>query len=150
MNVRVGEPAILPIARFDVDGGEGSTSSLRFDAVALPLAPDGRVIEAQFSVHDRFLVVLSDDVPYEERLVFQLFDASPQLIDTLEFGGPYTPGLFRVVNTTDTPSVVFTFEGDTRYELRIHDEPRRWLSSLPGVRRRGGPFRPHHLELKTA
>lgn len=150
MNVKVGEPAIVPIARFGVDGADSSAARLRFDDSALPGAAGGRLIEAQFAVRRRFLVVLSDDVPYEERLVFLLFDASPQLVDTLEFGAPYTPGLFRVVNTTETPSVVFTFEGDVRYELQIHDEPRRWLTSLPGVRRPGGFFRPHHLELKTA
>ena len=149
MNVEVGGPAIVPITRFRVDGADGS-ASLRFDDATVPGPPGGRVIEAQFAVRGRYLVVLSDDVPYEERLVFQLFDASPDLVDTLEFGAPYTPGLFRLVNTTDTPSVVFTFEGDARYELKIHDEPRRRLTSLPGVRRTGGPFRPHHLELKTA
>ncbi len=148
MNVEVGEPAIVPISRFGVDGADGSTT-LRFDDATVSGMAGSRVIEAQFAVRGRFLVVLSDDVPFEERLVFQLFDASPALVDTLEFGAPYTPGLFRVLNTTDTPSVVFTFEGDVRYELRVHDEPRRRLTSLPGVRRRGGPFRRHHLELKT-
>ncbi|MCR9159116.1 MAG: hypothetical protein ACE37F_09660 [Nannocystaceae bacterium] len=141
----------MPIARFELDLADGGAAAkLRFDGAAVPGTADGRVIEAQFEVRGRYLVVLSDDVPYEERLVFVLFDEAPALLDSLEFGAAYTPGLFRLVNTTDAPSVVFTFEGDTRYALHIHDAPHRRLSTLPGVRRPGGPFRKHHLELKTA
>jgi len=118
-------------------------------ASGFPTCVQGRVIESQFAIGDRYLVVLSDDVPYEERLSFHLFDARARLVDALELGAPYVPGAFRLVGTHDD-GLTFTFEGERRYTLRVFDSPRRLVGSAPGVRRAGGPLRPHLLQLRTA
>lgn len=137
--------------RFAVTERTATHCSVRAGELAVPEPVEGIVLEAQFSVGEFGLLVLSDDCPYEEILHFSLLDASLRLADGLELGAPYTAGVFALTGFTDAPGITFTFDGDALYELVIHRSPRRVLRpSIRGVRRRGGWLKPRYLELRAA
>lgn len=121
----------------------------RGQAVGEPV--EGCVLEQQYAVDPgRHLLFVSDDIPYEEGLHIYLVDAAGAVLDGLEIGAPYTPGLLEDAVVSGPDQVDFSFIHKQRCRLIVHSEPAvfRQLRPITGVKRLGGAFRKRYLELQ--
>ena len=83
------------------------------------------------------LLVLDDDCPYEERLHLVLM-RNDSLIDYIEIGAMYVPGIFDPIDHRDR-ELRFRFESDAIWTLTISQTGRGLFGGLPsGARRRTG------------
>ncbi len=88
------------ISCFSVREGPRGGGNLRLDDRDLGVTVDGRRVEAQFALPDGgYLVMLSDDSPFDEGLHVYLLDADAQPVDALEAGADFTAGLLRIRDT---------------------------------------------------
>lgn len=114
---------------------------------------EGAVLEAQFEVDgaeragERFVLMLTHDCPYEERLSIYLFDAAFRTLDRVEICHIYTPGILSNV-AADRHAIEFDFIHEQRCRVRVHDKPcwRRRPFAPIGITQPGGPLRKHWLE----
>lgn len=112
---------------------------------------DGAVIEAQFDMDDgRFLLLIGDDSPYEERLQVLLFGPALEQMDSLEIGAPYAAGVVDDV-VPSKAELSFRF-AERQFTVRARKNPRFvFPGSLPsGIRRSGAPWRKRYLEISNA
>ena len=110
-----------------LDGSKGD-SRLLADGAEIGRV-EGLVLEGQYRCGPGYLVVTSDDSPFEEGLHFYLFDRTYAPLDDVSLGRMYQPGIYRdVVMASDREAVEFTFFGGDRWRLSIADRPTRtWL-----------------------
>jgi hypothetical protein len=89
----------------------------------------GSVLEAQLELDDDagFLLLLTDDRPYEETLHVVLLDHDGHEIERLELGRPYTPGLFSGMEIVAPTVLGFRFFSGLVHELEILPRPRGFL-----------------------
>lgn len=112
---------------------------------------EGLVLEGQYRCAPGFLVVTSDDSPFEERLHFYLLDRSYGRLDDVTLGRMYNPGIYRdVVVAPDRDVLEFTFFGGDRWRLSVAGQPARSWFPRPfsAVTRAGAWAAPHQLELR--
>src|SRR3954454_16917047 len=118
-----------PIARFALEpvgpGTEGvpPRSRLLFDEQPVGTTLGGTCLEAQFVAKDKYLLILSDEIPYEETLRFYLLGGSLRVVDWLELGGPYSPGVLGDLRVAAPDRLEFSFAGNNRWQLRIQEAP---------------------------
>jgi hypothetical protein len=103
--------------------GELPQSELLWRGEPLGVRVDGVTLEHQVSLDAGSLLFLTEDSPYEEGLHIYLVDEERQLVDGLELAGPYAAGLLRDVVAEDQRAVSFTFFGDDRWRVEVHDPP---------------------------
>ncbi|MEM7664802.1 MAG: hypothetical protein AAF250_03020 [Pseudomonadota bacterium] len=114
-------------------------SSITFDAAEL-------VEQYAISKIDT-LLVLDEDCPYEERLHLVLMRRD-KVIDYVEIGVMYMPGVFKPVSARDR-ELRFRFESDAVWTLTIHEAGRRVIGGLPaGASRKGRFLKKRHLFLE--
>lgn len=139
--------AIHPLGALEC--GQGPRSQVSLGQRPGP-SLEGAVLEAQFLLDDgRYLLLLSDDSPYEERIHVVLLDRDLSPLDTLEIGAPYTPGLLSGLEPQGD-RLRFRFAGAV-FILRVHTRPRRWLAGflVPGVHRGGAPWWKRYLAIEV-
>jgi hypothetical protein len=110
----------------------------------------GSRLEAQYEVSGRFLLMLTEDCPYEEGLHIYLLDGGNSILDETHMGQPYTPGILSHLEATDHDELQFAFFGNDRWKLEILQKPRRmpFKSHSPQVETRWSRlFSKHFLEL---
>lgn len=114
---------------------ESDVPRIRLHDGTATLDLEGATLETQLEVAPGYIVFVTDDCPYEERLQILLLASDLQVLEALEVGEPYTPGIFRVLAMNER-SVRFDFDGDP-YTLRVHKTPRRLRTAgSAGIRRR--------------
>ena len=127
---RLTEPPNTDAPRVELSYGGRDTGSI------VP----GALLERQYVLIDgRFLLFLTDDVPYEETLRIHLLSREFQILDGLEFGGAYVTAGLSDVTTEKADTVTFSFVHKACCRLRVDAKP-SWRSPLlltPGVRRIG-------------
>jgi hypothetical protein len=99
----------------------------------------GAVLEAQFRLDEGYLVLLTEDTPFEEALHVHYLDDALQLRDSLELSAPYTPGLLGNVRITPADELEFSFFGKTdTWTLTVLAQPARllWGNRPPVTRTR--------------
>jgi hypothetical protein len=89
--------------------------------VGEPLA--GAVLEAAVDWRGHTLVLLSDDVPYEDMLRIYLFDGEFRLLDAATLGAMYATGSFSSLRLSDPNEVWFAFIGESNWVLELLDRP---------------------------
>jgi hypothetical protein len=81
---------------------------------------DAAVLEAQFLVPpDLYLLFFTDDSPYEEGLRIVLMDHRFRLLDGLELGQWYTPGILSGLQPEGPERISFEFFPGMRMALRV-------------------------------
>lgn len=140
---------MLPIADFQVRRIREPTTDevplvqLSFREREVGDAIPGATLEQQFRLDEgRFLLFLTDDVPYEETLRIYLLSKDFRILDGLEFGGAYVTGSLENVTIKDSRTLEFSFVHKNRCRLHVH-QTARWqlpLLFMPGVSR-VGPWR---------
>lgn len=124
---------MTPIARFALRPlGEGGRAELLDGGAATGLALPGVVLEAQFAVGPGFLLLATEDVPFEEALHAVLLSPALSVLDEAELSAPYTPGVLRDLapGGAGDDSLGFAFGGAGRMRLRVLPRPRRAAGGL--------------------
>lgn len=100
---------MVPIARYSLDDPREGESMLLHDGVALQRVP-GIVLEAQYSLGSRDLVLTSQDVPYEESLAVMLLEGG-RVIDRLTLSSGPLAGIsfFSDARIEGPDTLSFTF-----------------------------------------
>lgn len=111
---------------------------------------DGALIEDQYQVDtNRFLLFITDDVPYEETLRVYLIADDAEVLDALEFGGYLANGSLEGLSVVDQRTVEFSFIHKKRCRLTVQPDSswKKPLSLTPGVSRPGG-LKKRYLDLE--
>lgn len=91
----------------------------------------GIILEDQYRLHDdQYLLVTSDDCPYEECLHLLLIDFPNATFEQIDIGQVNTPGIYKDANLVDDRTLAFSFMGDNRFSATVATAPRRSLSTL--------------------
>ena len=112
---------------------------------------DGVVLEAQFLVTGGgYLVVTSDEDPFEGCLHMCLLDDKFKKIDGMRLGVSYRPGTFRAHGHGPGESLQFSFFADEIWHLEIAPRSRLVLIRPLGPVRYTSPFyKGHRLSLRS-
>jgi hypothetical protein len=101
----------------------------------------GAILEAAIECDGRYLLFMTDDVPFEDALGIHLLDGELHVLDSAVIGGPYSTGTFSSLELSGPHTVRFRFVGDTTWSVELLPRPgfRLPLLSEPaGVRRSPG------------
>lgn len=101
----------------------------------------GTLIEAQYQLDDgRYLLFITDDVPYEETLRIFLIASNAEVLDSLEFGGYLDNGTLEDLNIVGEQTIEFNFIHKKRCRLTVESDSgwKKPLTFTPGVSRPGG------------
>jgi len=136
-------PALTPLRSFflaPVPGGENVTprSKLLFDGAATGTTVPGVVLEAQYGCDPLYLLLTTENIPYEEALHILLLDQRFRVLDHLELSHAFAPGTLTDVEQGGDGRLRFSLFGGDRWELEVLPAPRRLrLDEAPtGVRGR--------------
>lgn len=101
---------------------------------ATGLTVNGAILEAQFTVNtDTYLLMLSDDCPYEETLRVYLLNTNHKIVDSARLAYAYTSGVLRDIQVVGDNMLDFMFTGSSCYRLMIHDRPRHFWNASGGI-----------------
>jgi hypothetical protein len=84
---------------------------------------NGATLEAAVQWRDCYLLLMTNDIPYEERLSMHLLDGSFALLDTASLGAAYSTGTFAALELLEPDQVSFRFIGDTLWRVELLTEP---------------------------
>lgn len=131
-------------------------SEVRIDGHRTAEPLPGLVLEAAFECQGigdaRFLLFLTDDVPFEDFLHIHLLDASLRLIDSASLGAMYSTGSFRLVGEPAGHVLRFRFFDDDEWSLELLDAAGLRLPFVgepTGVHRRFGFSRQFRLRAEA-
>lgn len=114
---------------------ETPKSRLVFDGEPLDLVLEGIVLEGQFRCRHGYLLLTTEDVPYEEGLHMTLVDPAWRVLDQLEASLPYNPGIVKDMAVADEDELRFEFMGQV-WSLAVLPRPRRLpQGAVPAVHR---------------
>jgi hypothetical protein len=112
---------------------------------------DGAVLEAQFLVAGgEYLVVTSDEDPFEGCLHMCLFDDMFRKIDGMRVGLSYRPGVFRARGHGPGETLHFSFFAEEVWHLEIAPRSRLAFVRPLGAARYTSPFyKGHRLTIRS-
>jgi hypothetical protein len=118
------------------------------DGAGVPAAVESEILEAEQELEDgRQLVWLTEASPYEEGLHVYLLSAAGEILDEIEAGADFAPGILRI-EALGSSSVHFTFfKNDVRYRLDVAPRP-KLFRPLPTGWRYKRRFRRHFLVVR--
>ncbi|MCL4793975.1 MAG: hypothetical protein KJZ84_05400 [Bryobacteraceae bacterium] len=99
---------------------------------------DGVVLERQFRTAQGALLFLTEDCPHEEGLHIYFLNAESAVLDALELGAAYAPGILSILATPPGERIAFSFFGGDEWEVAVMPRPKFGFgpSALSGVRRK--------------
>ncbi|MBI4903113.1 MAG: hypothetical protein HY820_05720 [Acidobacteria bacterium] len=134
MDRTIGEINAFTLGEVERGDSKAPRALLIHQGSPIGLTLEGATLEAQFAFGDEFLLLLTDDCPYEESLHIYLLDRDFHTIDRLDVGQGYAAGVLREVQVTGPDTMRFLFHPGAPYELRVHPEPRHILNTSAGLR----------------
>jgi len=138
-----------PVSRFSLIENGSQARNLSFDGHRIETVVPGRVLAAQFESEGLFLLLFTDDNPYEECLHVILLDEGGNLLDTVELANPYSPGMLDGLRVSSPDSVDFGFFGNDHWRLTILKESKLHLLQSPASPVQYRPkFGRHRLDLQ--
>ena len=88
---------------------------------------EGAVLHAAIERNGRILLLLTEDIPFEEALHAVLLNSELDVLDSGTLGAMYSTGMFSDL-TLDEPNFVrFQFIGAVQWTIELLDEPRFFL-----------------------
>jgi len=102
-----------------VDDNQSPRSEIWLHEKATGQIIDGAVLEAAVNAGGRYLLFVTDDIPYEETLRIYLLNADLITLDYATLGAPYSTGAFRSFEITSHDTVHFSFIGACMWSLRV-------------------------------
>jgi hypothetical protein len=102
---------------------EGPQSEIWLSGQSTHQQVPGANLEACVQWHDKTLLLVTDDVPYEEALRIILLDQDMKMIDAAELGAPYSTGAFKDLMLLPPDALSFRFIGDTTWTVTLLAQP---------------------------
>ena len=130
-----------------------SSSHLVYRGRPTGIRVSGCVLERQFACAAGYLLMTTDDSPFEEALHVQLVSREIRFLDCLDLSHPYAAAILRDVKAVSPNQVNFSFFGGDTWKLTVLDRPRYVLPInlfSPVKRRWGRPLFRSYLELSRA
>lgn len=127
-------------------------SFLLFDGRQTGRILKGVTIEAQYRCGEAYLLLTTEDSPFEEGLHIYFLGADYEVLDEVELSHIYTPGGLENLRVTEENALEFSFFGDDVWRLTVLEQPRRGIpnSPLSFVKRAlSRAFGKQYLELKA-
>lgn len=112
----------------------------------------GIVLEKAFCIDSgRFLVVTTDDCPYEEGFHVSLIDEDGSLLETTHRVIPYTPGIVTAVYAENSDTIKIALHDGETIRITLIPEgtrnPARYIQK--GFRSSNGIFGKHYLQVDS-
>lgn len=99
---------------------ENQRSILTRDGKVLEMEVEGSILEVQLELEDgRVMIWLTDDSPYDEGLHIYLLDQRDTILDALEAGADFTPGILKIANTGENWVEFQFFSNNHSYRLEV-------------------------------
>lgn len=114
-------------------------------------ATEGRTMEGQYRCAAGYLLLLTENSPYDEGLHILLLGPDCRLRDQIQIGTTYNPGILTE-QAVEGETLAFSMFGH-RWRLRVHETARHWpgLATPRGARRPlGRLLARRHLELQRS
>lgn len=83
----------------------------------------GALLEAAVQWHDKYLLLTTDDCPFEEFLGVRLLDSQFNLLDSAQIGAIYNTGTFSSLELREPNTVSFLFIGETTWRVELLPAP---------------------------
>lgn len=133
--------------RCNIEAKDSRNSDLFID-LTLTHQIEGLELQAQFELADgRLLLFVTDNTPYEEGLHIYLISRKFAILDQLDIGNAYTPGIFKDLKVIDGQTCSFTFFENQTMLLSLLPSPIHMMRNPQGVSHKLGMFKPHYLKL---
>lgn len=133
----LGDRDAVPVAVLADDGVETGTR----------LA--GVVLEGQFACRDGFLVITSDDCPFEEAVHIHLLANDLSRSESLTIAQAYAGGIVRGLHAEGPDSIAFSFYGDDLWRVTVLPRAKYIWQFRPfsGIRADGAWFARRRLRI---
>jgi hypothetical protein len=131
----------------DSAGDSQPTATVLREGRDIGLTIDGATLEGQFSLGDSYLLLVTDDCPYEETLRAYLINGNFDVIESVSLGYAYTSGILRDLRIVAHNALEFIFSGNAVYRLTVHSEPRHVWNVSGGVGEVVRFLQKRHLEI---
>lgn len=118
-----------PVTRYSIAevDTQRNRALLALDGAAPPQWLDGVQIEAQLDNEGETLLWMTEDCPYEEGLHIYLLGATGTVLDAMEAGAPYSPGILKMKETSGRWLEFEFFQTGALYRLQVEGRFRlRW------------------------
>ncbi|HVK53737.1 MAG TPA: hypothetical protein VM532_01790 [Burkholderiales bacterium] len=128
--------------------GELPQAKLLWRSESTGLVLDGVNLEHQVRIEDKYLLFLTENCPFEEGLHIYLIDDSRRVLDAVEIGAPYAPGVLKNVQQIGGAAMSFSFFGEDLWRLEVRDKPALTFSRpLSPVKFKRGALGRHWLNV---
>ena len=126
------------LAQLPAVEGEAARANLMLDGRPTGVSVPGIVLEAQYRCGEGYLLLTTENVPYEEAVHVLLLGPQFSVLDHVELAHPFAPGILSDLRPTGEGQLRFSFFGGDLWELTVRGTPRRLrLREAPtGVRGR--------------
>jgi hypothetical protein len=116
--------SVRGLTSVEVEGRLIRAELLKFDSPT-SLMVEGSTLEAQYETSKGFLLMLTEDCPYEEALHIYLVDHGNSILDEIHMGQAYVSGILGDLDPIAPDQLQFSFFGNDLWKLRILESPRR-------------------------
>ncbi|MDH5547449.1 MAG: hypothetical protein OEZ43_17855 [Gammaproteobacteria bacterium] len=139
------------IAEFSLENKSDTDSELQYKKLPCGLLIPGLLLEKQYQLSDQYyLLITSDDCPYEEGLHLILLDQQFNILEILDIGLPYTAAAFDNASITSSNDLEFDFLPETRYQVSIEPNGQRFrfAKDLTEVTHRNNVFEKRFIRIQ--
>ena len=131
--------------------GELRKTRVLLDGRSFSPPVEGLDVVDAFELGHGYLLLMTEDCPFEEALHIYFFGEDGRLKDHLELAAPYTSGLVRGVEWAGANKLNFRFPAESSWQVEIRERP---LSPWqPPLRQRFRPwssfFHPRYLTIES-
>jgi hypothetical protein len=112
-----------PVTRYSIAevDADRHKAQLALNGAPLPQWLDGALLEAQFDNDGETLLWMTEDSPYEEGLHIYLLGPTGAVLDAMEAGAPFSPGILKMKDTGGRWLEFEFFETGALYRLQVED-----------------------------
>jgi hypothetical protein len=101
-------------------GSENQRSVLARDGKVLNIEVEGSILEVQLELEDkRVMIWFTDNSPYDEGLHVYLLDEHDTILDALEAGADFTPGILKIAKIGEDWVEFKFFSNNNIYRLEV-------------------------------
>ncbi len=90
---------------------------------------DGAILEAAIKYQSFYLLLTSNDCPYEESLNIYYLASDLKILDQAILSWPYATGLFTLLNIIEPNRIAFEFFTKDAWEITLYPKP-QWFMPL--------------------
>jgi len=101
----------------------------------------GAVLEEQFIYKDKYILFITEDIPFEEALHILLLNSDLTILDAIELSAPYASGILNNISIQAPNKIQFTFfDNQIYWILKLLEKPKIQLWGNKHLFKRFSPF----------